>query len=68
MAHKPSLTAELDGCDAPKVKYSNVSTIIIPFETLRPRYLEMHSLYVEAPLLLNLSGYGFEIGLWFLSL
>ena len=31
------------------------------FETLRPRYLEVHSLYVEAPLSLNLPWYGFEI-------
>ena len=63
MARKPSLlyTAELGGCDAPKVQYSDVSTVITPFETLRPRYLEVHSLYVEAPLSLNLPWYGFEI-------
>ena len=61
MARKSSLTAELGGCDAPKVQYSDVSTVITPFETLRPRYLEVHSLYVEAPLSLNLPWYGFEI-------
>ena len=63
MARKLSLpsTAELGGCDAPKVQYSDVSTAITPFETLRPRYLEVHSLYVEAPLSLNLPWYGFEI-------
>ncbi|PHZ16922.1 uncharacterized protein RHIMIDRAFT_252459, partial [Rhizopus microsporus ATCC 52813] len=64
-ARKPSLTAELDGRDAPKVQYSDVSTVIIPFVMLRPRYLEVHSLYVEAPLPLNLPWYGFEIVFWY---
>ncbi|PHZ15266.1 uncharacterized protein RHIMIDRAFT_271911 [Rhizopus microsporus ATCC 52813] len=62
MARKPSLTAELDDRDATKVQYSDVSTVITPFETFRPRYLKVHSLYVEASLSLNLPWYGFEIG------
>ncbi|ORE08447.1 hypothetical protein BCV72DRAFT_224959, partial [Rhizopus microsporus var. microsporus] len=44
----------LDGYDAPKAQHSDVSTVITPFETLRPRYLEVHCLYVEAPFSLNL--------------